>query len=178
MAEPDDETRWIERSCLGDHEAFEALIRKYQHMIHSLAYRMTGSLSDAEDLSQETFLRAYQQISRFRGEARFSSWLYQIAVNACLNWRKATERQQQLHEDWAGQEQTTVAADRSLDEVRNALMKLNPKQRAAVILTTYDGLNHADASRALGCSETTVSWRLFVARRKLRRMLGKREKDL
>src|SRR5664279_4543843 len=69
----------IVQSQNGDQGAFEALIREHQRMIHSLCYRMSGSLADAEDLAQETFIHAYQHLDGFRAEARFSSWLYRIA---------------------------------------------------------------------------------------------------
>jgi RNA polymerase sigma-70 factor (ECF subfamily) len=139
-------------------------------MIYSLAYRMTGSAADAEDLTQETFIRAHQQLAGFRADAKFSSWLYRIAVNHCLNWRKLALHRDQLHDDWQVRHDT-VAPDQSLVQtVQDALLKLNPKQRAAIVLTIYDGLSHAEAARALGCSETTVSWRLFAARAKLKRL--------
>ena len=76
----------------GSPAAFEELVRNHQRMIHSLTFRMTGSLADAEDLAQETFLRAYEQIGAFRGSAKFSTWLYRIAVNTCLNWRQSEAR--------------------------------------------------------------------------------------
>ncbi len=172
MGATDDEKAWIERSLRGDPEAFEALVGKYQRMIHSLTYRMTGSLADAEDLAQETFIQAYRQLGSFRSEARFSSWLYRIAVNMCLNWRKREQRREQAHDEWARQGGETAGRDESLaDKVQGALMKLHPKQRAAVVLTLHDGHSHAEAARVLGCSETTVSWRLFAARAKLKRLL-------
>src|SRR6478672_5846319 len=74
----DDETSRMVRSQNGDHAAFESLIKDYQRMIHSLCFRMTGSLADAEDLAQETFIQAYQHLGGFRAESRFSSWLYRI----------------------------------------------------------------------------------------------------
>jgi RNA polymerase sigma-70 factor (ECF subfamily) len=83
MADADEEL--VLQSQNGDPAAFEALIRNHQHMVHSLTYRMTGSLADAEDLAQETFIRAYEQIGTFRGASKFSTWLYRIAVNTCLN---------------------------------------------------------------------------------------------
>lgn len=172
MVAPDEEAGWVERSQQGDPEAFERLIEQYQHMIHALTYRMTGSLSDAEDLAQETFIHAFRQIDGFRAEARVSSWLYRIAVNLCLNWRKGTQRREQAHNDLAQQAPAHEApADPRAPRVQEALLKLSPKQRAAVVLTTYDGLNHAEAARALGCSESTISWRLFAARAKLKRLL-------
>jgi RNA polymerase sigma-70 factor, ECF subfamily len=172
MVAPDEEARWIERSQQGDPEAFEQLIASYQRMIHALTYRMTGSLDDAEDLAQETFIHAFQQLGTYRAEAQFSSWIYRIAVNLCLNWRKRVRRRDQMHHEWG---QLTIAEGPSSDDraqrVQEALLQLPPKQRAAVALTTGQGLSHGEAARVLGCSETTVSWRLFAARAKLKRLL-------
>jgi len=172
MVATGDDRRRIVESQNGDHGAFEALIKQYQRMIHSLCYRMSGSLADAEDLAQETFIHAYQHLDGFRADARFSSWLYRIAVNQCLNWRKRTQRLDRLHQEWGEQDRAPSGADTGrAQQIQDALLKLPPKQRAAVILTTYDGLSHAEAAAALGCSETTVSWRLFAARGKLKRLL-------
>ena len=159
-------------SLRDDQGAFESLIREHQRMIHALCFRMTGSLADAEDLAQETFIHAYQGFGAFRGQAKVSSWLYRIAVNLCLNWRRRAERQARVHEEFA--QQANSRGDESKDrnrQVQDALLKLDPKQRAAIILTCFDGLSHAEAARALDCSETTVSWRVFAARRKLKRIL-------
>jgi RNA polymerase sigma-70 factor, ECF subfamily len=162
----------IVQSQHGDQGAFEALIQEHQRMIHSLCYRMTGSLADAEDLAQETFIHAYRNLAGFRAEARFSSWLYRIALNLCLNWQKRRQRLDQLHQDYGQQDPEPSRPDAAVSQqVQDALLQLPPKQRAAVILTTWDGLNHAEAAAALGCSETTVSWRVFAARRKLKRLL-------
>ena len=168
----DEDRRRIVQSQNGDQGAFEALIKEHQRMIHSLCYRMSGSLADAEDLAQETFIHAYRHLDGFRSEARFSSWLYRIAVNQCLNWRKRRPRLDQLRKQWSEQDREPSGANSGLaQQVQDALMTLPPKQRAALILTTYDGLTHAEAAAALGCSETTVSWRLFAARGKLKRLL-------
>jgi RNA polymerase sigma-70 factor, ECF subfamily len=167
------------KQCLeGDQEAYEALIREHQRMIHSLCYRMTGSMADAEDLAQETFIHAYRHLPGFRAEARFSSWLYRIALNLCLNWQQRQRRQEQLRREWSQEAAEPSGEDSSrIQQVQAALLKLPPKQRAAVVLTTYDGLNHAEAAQILGCSETTVSWRLFAARRKLKRLLKNIPRD-
>jgi RNA polymerase sigma-70 factor (ECF subfamily) len=170
MVAPDEEAGWIERSQQGDPEAFERLIARYQRMIHALTYRMTGSLDDAEDLAQDAFIQAFHQLDGFRADARFSSWLYRIAVNLCLNWRQRTQRREQAYQDLAGQGIDPPPDERAV-RVQEALLKLNPKQRAAVVLTTYDGLSHAETAKVLGCSETTVSWRLFTARARLKRLL-------
>ncbi|MGA2176998.1 MAG: RNA polymerase sigma factor [Verrucomicrobiota bacterium] len=173
MVEPDEERDWIRKSQQGDLEAFEALVRRHQRMIHSLTYRMTGSLPDAEDLAQDTFLQAFRQLSGYRAEARFSTWVYRIAVNLCLNWKQRRNRQERLQADWSQNQAASRRSDSpALEQVQEALLKLPPKQRAAVILTAYDGLNHAEAARILGCSESTVSWRVFAARAHLKKLLA------
>ena len=175
MADADCEL--VLRSQRGDPAAFEELVRQHQRMIHALTYRMTGSSADAEDLAQEAFLRAYEEMGTFRGDAKFSTWLYRIAVNTCLNWRHSEARRQEVY----AQAATELAAQRGgeqaeskeqANEVQAALLKLPAKQRAAIVLTIYDGLNHAEAAEVLGCSETTVSWRVFAAKRKLKRLLA------
>lgn len=166
----------------GNPAAFETLIRNHQRMIHSLTFRMTGSPADAEDLAQETFLRAYEELGSFRGTAKFSTWLYRIAVNTCLNWRQSEARRFRLHANCAD-EMSALHVNgnhippegRANQEVQSALLKLSAKQRAAVVLTIYDGLNHAEAANILGCSETTISWRVFTAKRKLKHWLSRNE---
>lgn len=168
MGQRDEESAWIQASLQGDPQAFAALVERYQQMIHALAYRMTGSISEAEDLAQETFIRAYQQMHTFRGEAKFSSWLYRIGANTCLNWRQRQQRRERLHEELGRQDNHSGHDGEIKDRVQAALLRLPAKQRAAIILTIYEGMNHAEAARALGCSETTVSWRVFVARKQLK----------
>jgi RNA polymerase sigma-70 factor (ECF subfamily) len=164
----------------GSPAAFEELVRNHQRMIHSLTFRMTGSTADAEDLAQETFIRAFEQIGAFRGTAKFSTWLYRIALNTCLNWRQSEARRFHLHENCAEEisaqhlnGENSSAKNGACEQVQSALLKLPAKQRAAIVLTIYDGFNHADAAQILGCSETTVSWRVFAARRKLKSWLSK-----
>jgi RNA polymerase sigma-70 factor (ECF subfamily) len=177
MADADAEL--VLQSQNGSPAAFEELVRNHQHMVHSLTFRMTGSLADAEDLAQETFIRAYAQIGTFRGTAKFSTWLYRIAVNTCLNWRQSEARrfhfQTSCAEEISAQHlngENHTAENQSCQHVQSALLKLPAKQRAAIVLTIYDGLNHAEAAQILGCSETTVSWRVFTARRKLKHWLA------
>ena len=172
MVEVENERELISASRAGDPAAFEALVRCHQRMIYSLTYRMSGSPADAEDLAQETFIQAWQQLAGFRSEAAFSSWLCRIAANLCLNWRKRETRREQIHRSWAEERESEASANAfAVQRVQEALLKLPPKQRVAVILTVCDGLSHQQAAQVLGCSETTVSWRLFAARRKLKRLL-------
>jgi RNA polymerase sigma-70 factor, ECF subfamily len=172
----DEEQSWIARSRKGDQQAFEALVLRYQKMIFALAYRMTGTQADAEDLTQESFIAAFHQLDSFRGESKFSSWVYRIATNRCLNWRQRDVRRECAHKHW-GRERELLSTpephgDNLSARVQQALLKLDGKQRAAIVLTTYEGLNHAEAARVLGCSEATVSWRIFSARRKLKKWLA------
>jgi RNA polymerase sigma-70 factor (ECF subfamily) len=173
MDDPDDAL--VRQSQSGDPVAFESLIRRHQRMICSLTYRMTGSLADAEDLAQETFIRAYRQIGSYRAASKFSTWLYRIAINVCLTWRQRETLRVEVNANWADTESGRGAAGESAragselgGRVQAALLKLPGKQRAAIMLTVYDGLNHAEAAKVLGCSETTVSWRVFVARKRLK----------
>lgn len=169
----DDEPGLIEASRRGDSEAFAQLIARYQKMIHVLTYRMSGSEADAADLAQEAFVQAWRHLQQFRGASRFSSWLYRITMNLCLNWQARQTRESAARAEWSSFSDLERGSreDRRVGIVQEALMKLPAKQRAAIILTVYDGLNHEQAGRVLGCSETTVSWRVFVARGKLRRWI-------
>lgn len=176
MADADDDL--VLQCRNGNAEAFEALVRKHQQMIHALTFRMTGSNADAEDLAQEAFIRAYQQIRSFDGRARFATWLYSIAIHACLNWRRDEARrfraQADCAEEMLAQRQPGETAENSLaGQAQEALLTLAPKQRAALVLTVYDGLTHAEAGRILHCSETTISWRVFAAKRKLKKILSR-----
>ncbi len=173
MVVTENEYDLVLRSRDGDSQAFAALVQAHQRMIHSLLFRMTGSLADAEDVAQETFIQAHQQLAQFRGDAPFGAWLRRIAINRCLNWCQRDMRRARLHAEW-GRDQETArqsSGHHMERQVQDALNRLNPKQRAAVVLTVYEGLNHADAAKLLGCSETTVSWRVFTARAKLKRFL-------
>jgi len=174
MAPPEERIR-IQNSLAGDTEAFAALVQEYQKMVFAVTFRMTGSFGDAEDLTQETFLRAFRQLESFRSESKFSTWLCQIAMNLSLNWRSRESRRGQVHSTWADNVMADSGPCHYPDElsrrVQSALDKLPAKQRAAIVLTAYEGCSHAEAAKLLECSETTVSWRVFAARRRLKRLL-------
>jgi RNA polymerase sigma-70 factor (ECF subfamily) len=175
----EDGSALVARSRNGDHSAYATLIQIHHRMIHSLAYRMTGSLADADDLAQETFVRAYEHLDTYQDNRKFSTWLYRIALNACLDFKREEARRGRIHAGWSDaadsasfQEAEKPAEEKLGDPVQGALLRLPTKQRIAIVLTLFDGLSHAEAAQALGCSEATVSWRVFAARRKLRRWLG------
>ena len=176
MAVSDDESKLVELSLAGDPEAYSALVRAHQTMIRAVTFRMTGSLDDAEELAQDAFVRAYRQLASFNGTSKFSTWLCKIAINLSLDWRRRESRREIVHSEWAA----GVACENDPgggfpDElswrVQEALNRLPPKQRAAIVLTIYENQSHAEAAKTLGCTEATVSWRVFAARQKLKRLL-------
>jgi RNA polymerase sigma-70 factor (ECF subfamily) len=101
MAGSDDESKLIDQSLSGDPEAYAALVNQHQKMIRAVTFRMTGSLDDAEELAQDAFLRAYQQLGSFGGGSKFSTWLCRIAINLSVDWRRRESRRDDIHSKWA-----------------------------------------------------------------------------
>lgn len=177
MSDLDEDAPLVDRSLMGDADAFAELVSRHQKRIHNLAYRMSHSADEAADLAQETFVRAWQQLDTFRADARFSTWLYRLAIRVCLNAGRAAASRNKARETFGREclledsvHNLIPESDRT-ERVQSALQRLEPPLRAAIVLTVYDGLDHAEAARMLGCAETTISWRLFMARRKLRHWL-------
>src|SRR5436189_4401887 len=111
MCEPNDAL--VEQSQQGDLAAFETLIREHQRMIHSLTFRMTGSMDDAEDLSQETFVRAFRSIDSYRRDCKFSTWLYRIAINVCLTWRERENLHTETNHTWSEKQSIEAEGEHS-----------------------------------------------------------------
>lgn len=174
MAGSEDESKLVELSLSGDVDAYAALVKQHQNMILAMTFRMTGSLNDAEELAQEAFLRGYQQLGSFNGASKFSTWLCRIALNLSLDWRRRESRREGIHSQWAESvegDSTARFPDELSRRVQGALNQLPAKQRAAMVLTVYENQSHAEAAKILGCTEATISWRVFAARRKLKRLL-------
>ena len=160
----------------GQREAFDRLVERYQRDVYRLCYRYVNNHDDANDIAQEVFLRAYRAIGRFRGDSSFSTWLYRIAVNACLNFRAARRpRFQELPDDLlvdasAGAGERMLEQERSR-RVREAVSRLPQKQRATVILKVYHDLTHEEVAGILGSTVGTVKANLFHALGNLRKTL-------
>jgi RNA polymerase sigma-70 factor, ECF subfamily len=170
------ESKLIELSLSGDSEAYAELVSKHQKMIRAVAFRMTGSPDDAEDLAQDAFLRAYQQLDSFDGGSKFSTWLCKIAINLSVDWRRRESLREEVHLKWAAEAHLGNGSDDGFPDelsrrVQDALNHLPTKQRAAIVLTVYENQSHAEAAKSLGCAETTISWRIFAARQKLKHLL-------
>ena len=176
MAASDDESKLVALSLAGDPEAYGALVRQHQTMIRAVAFRMTGSPDDAEELAQDAFVRAYRQLGSFNGTSKFSTWLCKIAINLSLDWRRRESRRAGVHLEWADgvaceNDPGGGFPDELSRRVQEALNRLPAKQRAAIVLTIYENQSHAEAAKTLGCTEATLSWRVFAARQKLKRLL-------
>jgi len=159
----------------GEREAFDLLVARYQRPIYRLCYRYVNNHDDANDLAQEAFLKAWRAISSFRGESAFSTWLYRIAVNACLNHR-ALRRPvtQELEEGLADPNpgaDAAVARDHEARRVRAAVSRLPERQRATLILKVYHDLTHAEVAEILGSTVGTVKANLFHALANLKRQM-------
>lgn len=180
---PGDKTdRLVKRAQGGDRGAFDDLVRRYRARIYALSLHLTGSRSEADDITQDVFTRAYQQLHTFAGRSEFFTWLYRIAVNRSLNARRDTARRRTSGLD-DPRVQAAVAVDaygdpRRAAELRQtyarlvtALDRLSPTLRSTVVLVSLQGLSHDEAAAVLGCPAGTVAWRIHEARNQLRASL-------
>lgn len=169
----------IEACLSGDASAFDALVVRHQKSIQRVCYRFTGNTEDAADLTQEVFVKAYRSLPKFRGTSAFSTWLYRIAVNACLSFKASRKNRA---DDW-DEDHDIVAegpsAEESLDSrlnaetVRKALDTLPEKQRVTVIMKVLEERTHAEVAEILGSNVGTVKANLFFAIRNLRKQLSR-----
>lgn len=173
----------------GDREAVDTLIRRHQSRIFNFALTLTAGGADAEDLAQETFIRAFRGLSRFRGESSFRNWLVRIAVNAARTRRAQRARQAAVWEAHVEEndlaERHPARAARSVEQADSveqamirrqaldrALAALPHDLRAAVVLRDVEGLEYREIAAVLGIPDGTVMSRIFRARRLLRPMLA------
>lgn len=161
----------------GSYAAFDGLVSKYRGKVYRICYRFSGNHHDADDLAQEAFLRAYRGLPRFKGHSRFSTWLYRIAVNTCLNWvssRKVKVEPLPEHLPDPGPGQVEGLSKSELSRtVRKALTHLPKKQRMTLVLRTYHGMSHREISELMGSSIGTTKANFFFALRNLRKVLEK-----
>lgn len=168
----------------GDLESFNQLVLRWERPIYALAYRVIGREEDARDVCQETFLRAFRALSGFKGQAKFSSWLYRIALNLCRDWMRR-ERRTPVVQAPEGVDLTELVSERgpveSIEEVvsrrdmsrmvARAMRALSEEQRTAVVLKEYEGLTFQEIADLLGCPLSTVKTRLYQGLTLLRRQL-------
>jgi len=170
------ERELVEACRRGDREAFDQLVLRHQRDIYRLCYRYVNNHEDADDLAQEAFVKAWRAIPRFRGDSSFSTWLYRIAVNACLNFRAARgpaseELPGTIADPRAGAE-ARVEDEEEASRVREAVSRLPEKQRATLILRVYHELSHEEVAQMLGSTVGTVKANLFHALANLRKRMA------
>ena len=174
----------VARARGGDADSFNQLIIRWERPIYALAYRVIGREEDARDVCQDTFLRAFRGLPGFKGQAKFSSWLYRIALNLCRDWIRKQRRAPvaQLPEDVDPTELAAergpsesvedLVARRELGEAVGAAMALLPEeQRTAIILKEYHGMTFQEIADLQGCPLSTVKTRLYQGLSVLRRHL-------
>lgn len=173
----------VKRTKNGDTLAFEKLFLTYQKRVYNLAYRMTGNEADAADLTQETFICAYQSIASLKNEAAFSTWLFRIAVNLCKNHRKSAKLEcdsldQMIDEKGevnvvAMSESPEIALEKNErdQQIQEALNALTDEHRTVVVLHHLEGVSLVEIANRLNCRVGTVKSRLARAREELKRRL-------
>jgi len=178
----EEEIRIVQKVIRGDVNAFEKLVLEYEKSVYNIALRMTGNSEDASDMTQEAFIKAYNSLQSFRGDSKFSVWLYRIATNVCLDFLRSRSRKPTVSlsvEDNEGEEVQLDVADESQspellldrqmtrESVRRGLETLSPEYRQILLLREIRGLSYDEISQALGLEVGTVKSRIFRARKKL-----------
>lgn len=188
------EQELITKLQAGDHFAFKELFANYCEMVFNVCFRMLGSQSEAEDITQDVFLKVYRSVRQFRGESKLSTWLYRIAINLCLNCRRRKKIEQLLSLDFMfanSEEEEHGFVDSSdkepdailekLETERIVLKAINslPKQQCiALTLQYYEGLPYQEIAEIMNCSVGSVESRLHRAKQNLYKQLSSLIKDL
>ena len=179
----------VKRCQAGDSEAFDELVTRYRTRVFGMIHNMVHSEQDAWDLAQDSFLKAWKSIGRFRGQSSFYTWIYRIVMNVTIDWLR------KKHVKGAGAEFDDAIELREIDpasktvpktealpyetmereEIRGridkAIAQLSPEQRAVILMKEIEGMQYHEIAEALGCSIGTVMSRLFYARKKLQNLL-------
>lgn len=183
-----DDSELVRQAQAGDLAAFDELVRHYQERIYGVVYHMTSNHEDANDLVQETFIKAYRALRSFKGDSSFFTWIYRIAVNRTINFLKQRRHQGHLSlndVDFNAEHdpdlvalisQKTPRRDVNLAELQQrlneAMQKLSDVHRMVVTLHDVQGLPHEEISQIMGCNIGTVRSRLFYARQQLQAYLA------
>ena len=177
-----DESDFITRLIAGDEDAFRQLVRQYQDRLFKVAYGITLDREEARDIVQEVFLKVFKNISRFKGNAKLSTWLHRITVNQCLNWQRRWKRRLRWHHrplqteeniDYPELGSTDMAPDALYSEkelerfFQKQLKALSETTRSVYLLRESEGLSYDEIAEILGIKKGTVSSRLFNARKQL-----------
>jgi RNA polymerase sigma-70 factor (ECF subfamily) len=181
----------VARATAGDLESFNQLVLRWERPIYALAYRTLGRDEDARDVVQEAFLRAFRGLRGFKGQAKFSSWLYRITLNLCRDWMRRERRAPvvqapevvdavDLADEQAAPTESVedLVARREMSQaVARAMAELPEDQRAAILLKEYHGLTFQEIADTLQCPLSTVKTRLYQGLSVLRRRLERQQQE-
>lgn len=158
----------------GDEKAFEALALRHANRVFRMAWKWCGNRADAEDITQEVFMKLARKMHLYKPSARFTTWLYQVTLNEARDYYRRDRRRMNYETQFSQQRGETADPGKGIEtaQVRDLLHRLPDEQKEAVMLVVCDGLSHKDAAVILGCAEKTVTWRIFEARRKLKEWYG------
>lgn len=177
----------IERTLAGETDTFSLLVRRWERPIYGLSYRMLGRDEDARDVCQETFLAAFRNLRKFRGDAKFSSWLYRIALNAChtklrkqsvvteqsIDQEDEDGRRYEIADESAEPLPDRLHRDQCAQYVRRALQALPGEMRQVIIMKEYEDLTFAEIAEILEIPVSTVKSRLYTGLQQMRVRLEK-----
>ena len=187
IAAGDSDQRLVERVRAGDQAAYSSLVHKYKGRIYGIIYNLTSNREDANDLAQETFIKAFRSLDRFRGRSQFFTWLYRIAVNTTLSHLKKNRlrhffnyedlQEETVQAEWLDAMTSASRSDRPVilrelqEKLNEALQQLSPKHRAVVVLFEVEGMSHEEIAEILKVSTGTVRSRLHYAKQQLQSLL-------
>ena len=190
LAQPDvSELDLVKRCQAGETEAFDELVTRYRTRIFGMIYNMVHNEQDAWDLAQDSFVKAWKSIKRFRGKSSFYTWMYRIVMNVTIDWlRKKQIKGAGTEFDDAVQLKEIDPASRTVPkaeelpyermersevrtQIENAIAQLTPEHRAVILMKETEGMQYHEIAEALGCSIGTVMSRLFYARKRLQGLL-------
>ena len=171
------EAALVEACLAGRADAFDLVVEQHRRSVYQLCYRFVGNHEDANDLSQDVFLRAYRGLRGFRAQSSLKTWLYRIGVNVCLNWVGAKKLpsepigDQQFIDVRAQSPSDRMLKDEQAARVRAAIAELPPRQRATLILRMYNEMSHKEIADVLGSSVGAVKANFFHALGNLKKLL-------
>jgi len=188
----DDENTLVAGSLRGDSEAFSQLVSRYQDRVYNVAFRICRDHQQAEDVTQEAFLKAFKKLDRFRGKSRFYTWLFRIAVNQALSWKRKHAGRHVLfldsgtcdcdnpgesspaamvtsNEDGSGK---SLENSETAMRIANAIVQLDDELRPAIVLRDVDDMSYAEIARILGVPDGTVKSRIYRGRKILQEKLS------
>ena len=177
-------TELVIKAKTGDRRAYGELVRRYRPRVVALALHLSGSASEADDIAQDVFMRAFQKLDSFEGRSHFFTWIYRMAVNRSLNVKRAKKRRREtdmederigraLAIDAGGDPEKAASLRQTYKLLLRSLDALPAAMRTSVVLVTLQGMSHDEASVIQQCSPGTVAWRLHEARKRLRKSLAR-----